>query len=98
MKNAQIFKLVDLIEDVKKIESIIQLHAEGSDSTLMKGQYEAKKAKLMSQIIDELIAPSVQSPQTIALIQQILSKFYPKTEIVQKYDGGIEKLAAAIEV
>lgn len=98
MKNAQIFKLVDLIEEVKKIESIIQLHTQSGDSALMKGQYESKKAKLMSQIIDELIAPQVQSPQTIALIQQILSKFYPETKIARKYDGGIEKLAAAIDI
>ena len=50
----------------------------------------------MSQLIDELISPSVQSPQSLSLIQQILSKYYPQADKSQKYDEDIEKLVAAI--
>jgi len=96
MKNLQVFKLIDLIEEIKKVDAMILLHGDSDDSLLMSSQYEAKKAKLMSQLIDELISPSVQSPQSLSLIQQILSKYYPQTDKSQKYDEDIEKLVAAI--
>jgi len=96
MKNFQVFKLIDLIEEIKKVDAMILLHG-GLDSTsFMSSQYESKKTKLMSQLIDELISPSVQSPQSLSLIQQILSKYYPHTDQNQAYDEDMEKLVAAI--
>lgn len=96
MKNLQVFKLIDLIEEIKKVDAMLLLHDNLDSSSFMSEQYESKKTKLMSQLIDELISPSVQSPQSLSLIQQILSKFYPQTDKNQKYDEDIEKLAAAI--
>lgn len=96
MKDSQVFKLIDLIEDIKKVDAMILLHDNTGDSSFMSTQYESKKTKLMSQLIDELISPDVQSPQTLSLIQQVLTKFYPQTGKSLNYDGGIEQLAAAI--
>ena len=94
MKNLQVFKLIDLIEEIKKVDAMLILH--DNDSSFMSSQYESKKTKLMSQLIDELISPSVQSPQSLLLIQQVLEKFYPKTDRILNYDEDIEKLVAAI--
>ena len=95
MKNLQVFKLIDLIEEIKKVDAMLVLHND-NDSSFMSSQYESKKTKLMSQLIDELISPSVQSPQSLLLIQQVLEKFYPKTDRILNYDEDIEKLVAAI--
>ena len=96
MKNLQVFKLIDLIEEIKKVDTMLLLHDNLDSSSFMSEQYESKKTKLMSQLIDELISPSVQSPQSLSLIQQILSKFYPQTDRNQEYDEDIKKLVATI--
>jgi tRNA uridine 5-carbamoylmethylation protein Kti12 len=57
-----------------------------------------KKAKLMSQIINELNSSSVENPQTLSLIQQLIMKFYPEIDLTRDYDADIEKLAAAIYI
>ena len=96
MNNSQVFKLIDLIEDIKKVDAMILLHDNIDTSSFVSSQYESKKTKLMSQLIDQLIAPSVQSPQTLSLIRQVLAKFYPENSANLKYDENIEKLSAAI--
>lgn len=97
MKKADLNKLMDIIDDVKKIDAMILLHQSIDDSKFMVSQYEAKKTKLISSLIDELVSPSVQSPQSFSLIQQIIDKFYPtSTQKDAKYDDGIAQLAAII--
>ncbi|KAA8473913.1 hypothetical protein BDE36_1102 [Arcticibacter tournemirensis] len=97
MKKADIYKLTDLIEEVKKIDAMILLHQNIDESQFMVSQYEAKKTKLIGEIIDELAAPSVQSPRSFSLIQQILLKFYPPLSADDRlYNDDISKLAAVI--
>ena len=56
-----------------------------------------KKTKLISELIDDLVSPALQSPKSFSLIQLILSKFYPSfDEIQMKSDDDFFKLAAAI--
>ena len=97
MKDTELNKLVDLVDEVKKIDSMILLHQDLDDSRFMIDQYEAKKTKLISELIDELVSPAIQSPQSFSLIQLIIAKFYPSFD---KYritpDDEIFKLAAAI--
>jgi len=96
MKKAELNKLLDIIEDVKKIDAMILLHAQLDDSKFMLSQYEAKKTKLISCLIDELVSPEVQSPQSFSLIQRIIGKFYPSSSEYQIRDAEIELLASAI--
>jgi len=97
MRNEDLYKLKSLIAEAKKIDDIISLHKTMDNSGFMVSQYEAKKTRLISDLIDELVSPDIQSPQSFSLIQQIIIKFYPHTEYnVMKGDSGIEQLAAFI--
>lgn len=97
MKKIDLNKLIDIIDDVKKIDSMILLHKNADESSFMVSQYEAKKTKLISKLIDDLVSPALQSPKSFSLIQLILSKFYPSFDEVQmKSDDEFFKLASAI--
>ena len=96
MKNTKVYHLMDLMDEIKKIDAMILLHKNSEDNDFMISQYEAKKIKLVAQLIDALAAPSVQSEQSFSLIQKIISKFYPKSEKNQMTDMDLEELIAAI--
>jgi hypothetical protein len=61
MKKVEIYKLMDLIEDIKKLDELISLHQQLDTSEFMINQYESKKTKLIGLLIDELASPPVQS-------------------------------------
>jgi hypothetical protein len=89
--------LMDLIEDIKKLDELISLHRQLDTSDFMISQYEEKKTKLMGVLIDELATPPVQSTQSYLLIKMLLNKYYPiKPEEELIVDSDISKLAAAI--
>ena len=69
--------LKDLIENIKRTEEMILLHKSSGTSSLMSGQYEAIKAKQISELIDCLAMPPYQTLESISLIKQILDKYYP---------------------
>jgi hypothetical protein len=97
MKNAALYKLMDLIEDVKKLDQLISLHREHDPSDFMISQYEAKMTKLVGSLIDELASPPVQSPDSYLLIRKILNKYYhfsPEEALIA--DSHINKFAAII--
>jgi hypothetical protein len=97
MKKAEIYKLMDLIEDVKKLDELIAIHRQAGSSDFMISQYEVKKTQLMGILIDELASPPVQSTQSYLLIKMLLNKYYPvKSELDFIVDSDISKLAAAI--
>jgi hypothetical protein len=96
MKKAEIYKLMDLIEDVKKLDGLILLHRQTGNSDFMVDQYEAKKTELMGMLIDELATPPVQSAQSYQLIKMLLNKYYPYKPEGQIADSDISKLAAVI--
>ena len=97
MKKTEIYKLMDLIEDVKELDKLISIHLDIDNSDLMISQYEAKKTKLMGILIDELASPPVQSTDSYLLIKMLLNKYYPlKTDDVLILDKDISRLAAAI--
>lgn len=97
MKKAEIYKLMDLIEDIKKLDELILMHRRQDDSDFMLSQYEAKKNKLMGTLIDELASPPVQSTESYQLIKMLLDKYYPEISEKQMItDSDISKLAAVI--
>ena len=96
MKKIEIYKLMDLIDDIKKINELISIHRKAGDEFMI-SQYEAKKTKLIGSLIDELASPPVQSTQSYFLIKMILNKYYPavpEEELIK--DSDIYKLAAVI--
>lgn len=87
---------MDLMDEIKKIDAIILLHKNSEDDDFMISQYEAKKIKLVAQLIDALAAPAIQSEQSFSLIQKIISKFYPKNDKNKENDKDLEELIATI--
>ncbi len=69
--------LKELIENIKKTDEMISLHTTNGTSPLMAIQYEALKAKQISELIDGLAMPPYQTLESISLIKQVLNKFYP---------------------
>jgi len=97
MKKSEIYKLLDILDDVKRIDAIILTHKNSNDSNFMISQYESKKTKLIGTLIDVLISPEIQSAQSFDLIERILCKYYPaKIGVSVKYDTDMEMLLAAI--
>lgn len=70
--------LKELIDNIKKTEEMILLHRTNNTSPLMAFQYEALKAKQVSELIDGLAMPPFQSVESISLIKHVLDAFYPQ--------------------
>lgn len=97
MRKEDLYKLMGLIEEAKKIDEIISMHKTMDSSDFMVSQYEAKKTRLISDLIDELVSPNIQSPQSFSLIHQIIAKFYPLSDgNTINYDNEIQLLASSI--
>jgi len=78
MKQTQFYKLLDIVEDVKKVDAMIKLHSlNNEDSSFMLNQYQARKDKLVGILIDELVSPSLRSSRSIHTIKLIIDKYYP---------------------
>ena len=56
MKQVDIYRFLDIIEDIKKLEALIILHKTKEDDFML-SQYEAKKTHLLGILIDELVRP-----------------------------------------
>jgi hypothetical protein len=99
MTDNKLYGLLDLIEEINKIEKMIELHQNNGDSSLMLSQYNAKKLKLTTNLISELIAPSEKSTQSMRVIRSILDKFYKNAiENTNSDDKNSEKLERLIAV
>lgn len=97
MRKEDFYKLINLIEEAKKIDEMIAMHQRMDNSDFMVSQYEAKKTKLVSDVIDELVSPGIQSPQSFSLIQQIITRFYPVSDKrILEADREIQQLASYI--
>jgi len=96
MKKSEIYIILDLMDEIKKIDSLLLLHKNSDSDDFMISQYEAKKVKLVGELIDSLVAPKVQSPQSFSLIQKILDKFYPPAYSREFEDESLKEIIAAI--
>jgi hypothetical protein len=100
MKDSKIFKLVDLIGDIKKVDEMINLHKQDGDADFMLSQYEAKKTKLTGYLISELNTPPFKSTSGILFIKQFLDKYYTDSSILPENSdfslNDLRKLEAAL--
>jgi hypothetical protein len=98
MKKVDVLKLMDLVEDIKKLDELIVTSRQKKTSDFVLNQYEAKKIKMVGSIINELANPPIQSIESYLLIKKILNKYYPnlpENELVNDSDVG--KIVAIIE-
>jgi hypothetical protein len=98
MKKVEVLKLMDLIEDIKKLDDLIVLSRKKKTSDFVLNQYEAKKIKMVGSIINELANPPIQSIESYLIIKKILNKYYPNiAEEELMADSDIGKIVAVIE-
>ena len=91
MNQLKLNKLIDLLNDIKKVDVMVKLHG---DDSFMRNQYEAEKNKLMSFLIDELVSPSILSNSSLHTVWMLIDKFYDPSKIV--VDDKLSKLEMAI--
>ncbi|MCX6278593.1 MAG: hypothetical protein NT004_10895 [Bacteroidetes bacterium] len=90
MENVKILRLIDLINDIKKVDALVQLHSNLNDSKIITNQYVAKKEKLIGYLIDELNAPKIRSQNSFLTIKLIIDKFYSSLDD-NTYHGAFTK-------
>lgn len=83
MNEAKKYQLQDLIEKIDRVDKMIKFHST-SPSKLMLVQYEAKKEKLLSYLIDELVDAKLRSPYSFRLVMMALNKYYPEIQKQKK--------------
>ncbi|NIG54777.1 hypothetical protein [Chitinophaga sp. Cy-1792] len=97
MEKIELNRLMDLLEDIKKIDSMILLHQSLDDSNFMTSQYQSKKIELVGKFIDDLISLNIQSAHTFSLIQKVISKYYPSIgDDDGNFDDEMSQLSQAI--
>jgi RAB protein geranylgeranyltransferase component A len=97
MKKVEVLKMIDLVEEIKKLDELIQQSRKKKTSDFVINQYEAKKLKLIGSTITELASAPIQSVESYQLIQKILNKYYPNiSEDSLLHDDDISKIATAI--
>lgn len=75
MKDNKLYNILDLIEEINKVEKMIELHA-NSNSDLMLTQYQNQKLKLSNYLFKELLSNSDNRPEVMYIIKIFIEKFY----------------------
>lgn len=83
MTESKLYKLMDLIEEINRLEVMLKLHSQNNESKLMLNQYNEKKLKLTKEFISELLAASDKTNSSIGVIKSMFDKFY-KNEVLFK--------------
>ncbi len=89
MDKQKLYRLLDLIEDLKQVDQLIALHTSNPSSFVL-NQYVSKKEKLIAYLIDELVEPSLRSTNSFSMIHQLLTRFYP--DLLTKQDDEEESI------
>lgn len=91
--------MIDLIEEINRLEVMLKLHSKNNESKVMLNQYNAKKLKLTKELISELLATSDKSYLGMGVIKSIFDKFYKNHEFFRdnnKQNLDYKKLIDAI--
>lgn len=75
MKDNKLYHILDLIEEIDKVDKMILLHKD-SDSKLMLEQYKNQKLKLSNYLLTELLTNSDNRTEVMYIIKLFIEKFY----------------------
>lgn len=75
MKDNRLYTILDLIEEISKVDKMIEIH-KTTASNLMLSQYTSQKLKLSSLLFKELISNSDNRSEVMHLIKLFIEKFY----------------------
>ncbi len=80
MKESKKNKIQDLISQIEEVDKLILFNS-GNSSKLMSDQYEYRKERFLSELIEELMSIKNLSKYSFQLIYLAINKYYP--EIIQ---------------
>lgn len=95
IKKEELFRLVDLIEELKKLDQMIELHSDSND-TFMLSQYEAKKNQLTSYLIKEVTSLNLNTQSSLFFIKHLLDKFYPSSSFQTQKEEDLSILESCL--
>ncbi|MDX6191508.1 hypothetical protein SGQ83_19295 [Flavobacterium sp. Fl-318] len=75
MKDNKLYHILDLIEEIDKVDKMILLH-ENSSSAVMSNQYKNQKLKLSNYLVKELLTNSDNRSEVMYIIKLFIEKFY----------------------
>ncbi|MDW8851331.1 hypothetical protein SD960_14595 [Flavobacterium sp. MMLR14_040] len=75
MKDNKLYHILDLIEEINKVDKMLILHRD-SDSDLMLNQYKSQKLKLSNYLVKELLTNSDNRTEVMYIIKLFIEKFY----------------------
>ena len=75
MKDNKLYSILDLIEEINKVDKMIDLHSK-SDSVLILNQYQNQKLKLSNYLFKELLTNSDNRSEVMYIIKIFIEKFY----------------------
>lgn len=75
MKDNKLYHILDLIEEIDKVDKMLILH-KNSDSDLMSSQYKNQKLKLSNYLVKELLTNSDNRTEVMYIIKLFIEKFY----------------------
>jgi len=98
MNKSRLYKLYDLVEDIKKVDGLIRMHLLNEPTDIVAGQYKARKTKLIGSLIDELASPEFQSPESFNIIRKVLEKYCPEIYVAgfSEVSQELKNLEAAL--
>ena len=77
MEDNKLYHILDLIEEINKVDKMIEIH-KNSELDLMLKQYQNQKLKLSSLLFKELLTNTDNSTDVMYLIKMFIEKFYPE--------------------
>jgi len=75
MKENRLYNILDLIEEISKVDKMIEIH-KTTQSTLMLNQYTNQKLKLSGFLFKELLSNSDNRSEVMHIIKLFIEKFY----------------------
>lgn len=101
MVKDKLYRLMDIVDEIKKIDQQLTKHAElGSEETaLITDQYKARKEQLLVYFINELNASSIYQATRLGIIKQMMERFYKSSErdvLTLSKDEDLHQLTRAI--
>ncbi|MFD2941053.1 hypothetical protein [Flavobacterium notoginsengisoli] len=85
MKDNKLYHILDLIEEIDKVDKMIFLHKD-STSNLMSDQYKNQKLKLSNYLVKELLSNSDNRTEVMYIIKLFIEKFYTNEISHLKFD------------
>ncbi len=99
MEKEKLYRLMDVLDEIKQIDELISKHeSQGEEaSSLMVGQYKARKEQLLTYFINEINASAEYRSSRLSMIKLMMERFYPEIKDEKKKAIKQDKNLSSLE-